>query len=406
MAKSVQIGIIICGLVHALFTQPTITLSGTVKNQADFAVGNLEVVLAGQNLRDTTDKDGAFEIIGQVTSISSSRAYHKPSIELLGTQLQFSMSDVKGPVSFYLYSLSGRNIATLRSVPKRGHQKYAINLEQLLKSASSMVLTGVIQQGDKKHPLRIVKSGSRQYSVKGISYHSDASSIGTRAVLPVLDSLKFFRTVRIREEEKVLLEYSFAVEKWKDSYKVILDLIPYEAVDFGVKEFRANRIWPDEVGTRLTEYPRAIKNFLRKTGPGPHDYEWWCSEYYSYALRVGNCPLYSASSNPNWMIDGNTYLRTWFRNNSKYIYKNSIGSFKPLPGDFCHIKDHAAMVWYVDDKDTIYTVEANGDLDGDGTFDNKLALVKRGHYKTFKDLLGYGKRTGETGSSHQSISKK
>ncbi len=33
------------------------------------------------------------------------------------------------------------------------------------------------------------------------------------------------------------------------------------------------------------------------------------------------------------------------------------------------------MVSYVDDNDDLYTVEANGDLDGDGTFDNQNILV-------------------------------
>jgi hypothetical protein len=219
-----------------------------------------------------------------------------------------------------------------------------------------------------------------------------------------LDTLRFVREVVIKEQVEVVQEYSFVIDKWVDKFEVTLDMIPYGAVDFGVKEFRANRIWPDEVGDTLTAYPNAIRNYLDKTGSGPHDYEWWCSEYYSYALRVGECPLYSSSSNPTWMIDGNTYLRTWFRNNSEYIYKNSIGNFKPLPGDFCHIDGHAAMVWYLTDDDSLYTVEANGDLNGDGTFDNQMALVNRGNYKNFRDLLGYGKRTGFVGSSHKSIS--
>ena len=394
-------------LTSSLFSQTPITISGTIINQADFAVMNMVVVLADQGLRDTTNVDGEFEIIGEVTSIINNHLLQKPQIIFRGTNLILNLPDGTKPVSLDIYTLKGALVASVlknRPLPKGEH---SIPLAQHLRNFSSSMLIGVVQRGYDFYRFRLIKTGTSQFAIKNLT---GGSAMNTQSPLAFtgsrgLDSLKFIRKVIIQGNETELMEYSFAIDKWVDEFEVTLDLIPYEAVDFGVQEFNANRIWPDEVGDTLTEYPNAIRDFLDKTGPGIHDYEWWCSEYYSYALRVGGCPLYSSSSNPDWMIDGNTILRSWYQNNSDYITQSNIGNFIPLPGDFCHIEGHAAMVWYITDDDSLYTVEANGDLNGDGTFDNQMALVNRGNYKNFPDLLGYGKRTGFVGSSHKSISK-
>lgn len=392
-------------LISSSFSQ-TINISGTIVNQADFAVKDMIVVLAGQGLGDTTNVDGEFEITGQVTSITNTCLIHKPQISFRGSNITLNVSDGTKPVSLDIYNLKGALVASVLKNKVLHQGEHSIPLAHRMHNFSSSILVGVLKLGNDSYRFRLIKTGNAQFAIKNftgsetVNNHSPFAFSGSLA----LDSLKFFRNVIIQEVGEQLMEYSFEIDKWEDEFEVILDIIPYEAIDFGVKEFRANRIWPDEVGDTLTEYPNAIRNYLDKTGPGPHDYEWWCSEYYSYALRVGGYP-FTTSNNPDWMIAGNTLIRSWFQSNSEYIAKNSIGTFRPLPGDFCHIQDHSAMVWYLDDNDTIYTVEANGDLDGDGTFDNQLALVKRGYYKNFTDLLGYGRRTGFVGSSHKSISK-
>lgn len=394
-------------LVSLLFAQTPINISGTIINQADFPVMNMFVVLAGQELKDTTNVDGEFEIIGEVTSITNTYLLRKPEMSFKGSNLILNLPDETKPISFNIYTLKGALVVSVLKNRVLNQGEHSIPLTHRLRNFSSSVLIGVVKLGSDSYRFRLIKTGNAQFAVKGFAGSNITSSQSTHAFAGSrgLDSLKFFRNVIIQGVEEELMEYSFAIDKWDDKFEVILDIIPYGAVDFGVQEFNANRIWPDEVGDTLTEYPNAIKNYLDKTGPGPHDYEWWCSEYYSYALRVGGCPFYSSSSDPTWMIDGNTGIRTWFRNNSEYIERNDIGNFMPLPGDFCHIEGHSAMVRYIDDNDTLYTVEANGDLDGDGTFDNQMALVKRGYYKNFNDLLGYGQRTGFVGSSHKSISK-
>lgn len=394
-------------LVSLLFAQTPINISGTINNQADFPVMNIVVVLAEQGLKDLTNEDGEFEIIGDVTSINNTYLLRKPKLSFRGSNFILNMPDGTKPVSLDIYTLKGVLVASVlknKILPKGEH---SIPLAHRLRNFSSSVLIGMVRRGNDSYCFRLIKTGNAQFAVKDFTGSNIMSSQSAHAFAASrgLDSLNFIRKVIVQGEEKELMEYSFAIDKWDDKFEVTLDLIPYEAVDFGVQEFNANRIWPDEVGDTLTEYPNAIKNYLEKTGSGPHDYEWWCSEYYSYALFVGGCPFYSSSSDPTWMIDGNTGIRTWFSDNSEYIEKSDIGNFKPLPGDFCHIENHAAMVRYIDDNDTLYTVEANGDLDGDGSFDNQLALVKRGYFKNFNDLLGYGRRTGFVGSSHKSISK-
>jgi len=379
-----------------LYAQNEIDLSGSIVNQADFPVENMIVTLVGQGLSDTSDSSGEFEILGDLTGITTEYQKPKPDLKLNGSNIILSVPTGGEQVSLEMFNVKGARVATPLRSRVLGEGRHTIPIFQTGNHLSSSVLIAVVKLGSDISKFRIIKAGSRGYMVRSLNGSSVGESADPFLRNPLaLDSLKFIRIDSV--------EFTIPVSKWVDEFEVYLDLIPYEAVLFGVEEFNANRIWPDEVGTTLTEYPFAIKNYLEYEGPGPHDYEWWCSEYYSYALRVGGCPL-KVSGNPSWMIAGNLDLRTWFKNNSEYISQSSIGSFKPVPGDFCHIKGHSAMVWYITEKDSLFTVEANGDLDGNGTFDNQMALVNRGNYKNFKDLLGYGRRTGVEGSSWKSIS--
>jgi hypothetical protein len=393
-------------IVSTVYAQIEINLSGTIVNQADFPVKSMAVVLVKEGFSDTSDSDGKFAII-ETTPISNSYPIYKPNLKFKGANFVLIIADGRIPVSLDIYNLKGAVVASVMKNKVLSKGEHIIPLFKKISSLSSSVLIATVKHGSDIYYFRLVKTGGSRFTIRDFTDNTLNSSQSYQMSYkpPELDSLRFIRKVIVQGQEQVIQEYSFPIDKWIDEFEVTLDLIPYDAVNFGVQEFNAGRIWPDEVGTELTEYPNAIKNYLDKTGPGPHDYEWWCSEYYSYALRVGECPLYSSSSNPDWMIDGNTILRSWFRNNSEYVERSSIGNFRPLPGDFCHIEGHAAMVWYIDDNDSLYTVEANGDLNGDGTFDNQMALVNRGPYKNFKDLLGYGKRTGFVGSSHKSISR-
>jgi len=393
-------------LSSTLIAQTPIDISGTIKNQTDFLVKNMIVVLAGQGLKDTTAADGVFKITGQVSAITNTSGVRKPELMFNGANLGIYIAGVAKPVSLDFYTLKGAHVASVLKNSVLPGGRLSIPLAQRLRTLSHSVMIGVISCGSDVFSFRLVKTGNAGFTIADISSKGAANGQSPIAYAGFrsLDSLKFIRTVIIQGATVTQQEYAFAIDKWTDKFEVKLDIIPYEAIDFGVKEFNAQRIWPDQVGDTLKEEPFAIRKYLDKTGTGPHDYEWWCSEYYSYSLRVGGYP-FKTTANPTWMIDGNTTIRSWFQTNSQYILKNSIGTFKPLPGDFCHIQDHAAMVWYITEKDTLYTVEANGDLNGDGTFDNQLALVKRGHYKTFASLLGYGRRTGFWGSSHKSISR-
>ncbi len=396
MKKIFYCTILILFLIFTLYAQNEINLSGSIVNQADFPVENMIVTLVGQGLSGTSDSSGDFEIIGDLTGITTEYQRPEPDLKLNGSNAVLSVPVGGEQVSLEIFNVKGTRVATPLRSKVLGEGRHTIPIFQTGKHLSSSVLIAVVKLGSDISKFRIIKAGTRGYMVRSLNGSSVGESADPIMRNPLaLDSLKFIRIDSV--------EFTIPVSKWVDEFEVYLDLIPYEAVLFGVEEFNANRIWPDEVGTTLTEYPHAIKNYLEKEGPGPHDYEWWCSEYYSYALRVGGCPL-NSSSNPSWMIDGNTGIRSWFLNNSKFIQKNDIGNFRPMPGDFCHIEGHSAMVWYITEKDSLFTVEANGDLDGDEKFDNQMALVNRGYYKNFKDLLGYGRRTGVEGSSWKSIS--
>ncbi len=378
--------------------QNQVTLSGTIINQADFPVKNMVVVLASQGFSDTSNADGEFEVTGEATSASYNMKKQKPALKFRGNNFLLSVPDGNNPVSMKVFNAKGVQVAAVmqnRVLSKGVHTLPVINNPSAI---SSSVLIAVIKHGADVYRFRIVKAGQNRFMIQETgAFNSNNAHHDQVAGIPSdLDTLQFIRNDSV--------EFVIPVTKWVDEFEVTLDLIPFEAVQFGVDEFNANRIYPDEVGTTLTEYPFAIKEYLRYEGPGPHDYEWWCSEYYSWVLRLAGCPITGTSFDPDWMIPGNTQIRDWFKSNSEFIYKNDIGDFKPLPGDFCHIEGHSAMVWYIDEDDSLYTVEANGDLDGDGTFDNMLALVNRGPYKNFKDLLGYGRRSGVVVSSYKSIS--
>ena len=100
-------------LFSLLFAQTPIDISGTVINQADFPVKNLVVLLAEQGLADTTDTNGVFEIIGEVTSITNTYLLHKPELNFRGSNVILNLSDGTKPVSLDIYTLKGALVVSV-----------------------------------------------------------------------------------------------------------------------------------------------------------------------------------------------------------------------------------------------------------------------------------------------------
>ncbi len=118
--------------------------------------------------------------------------------------------------------------------------------------------------------------------------------------------------------------------------------------------------YPDEVGTNVTAWPFALARYLKKNGPGPHDYRPWCSEFVCWAYAVAGSPLASRWQH-GWMMTDNQQLRAWFIKNRRFVSKNDSAwvSLIPQPGDFVRFDNarggHAAIVRFVSGPD-LYVV--------------------------------------------------
>jgi hypothetical protein len=267
---------------------------------------------------------------------------------------------------------------------------------QNLKNVSSSVLVAVVKRGSDMSKFRIVKMGGTSYIVRDFnSYGSATQSYSTSRLPLALDSLTFTRYLTIEGEDKVLREFSFPVTKWIDEFEVTLDLIPYEAIEWGMKEEgRSNETVGQELGTAPNgTYPYEFQTYYNGA---------WCSEFYSYCMRIGGCPLGDdggSSTRPNWLVMAWNRLITWFEDNAEYVKRSEITSsnYVPNPGDFIQLNEHTAMVRYIADDDDVVCL--------DGNWGDKVVLVRRGNYKSFSGLNGYGRRSGITGNSYTSISK-
>lgn len=390
--------------VSVLNAQIQINLSGTIINQASAAVKQMIVVLAGTGFSDTSDSQGKFVVIGQNTAIVSGYEKNKLDCVFTGRNFFLSVPDGMKRISIAVYDLKGTLLMQIMKNEEMTNGRHSIPIVNKINTLSSSVFIVVIRYGQTVSRYRIVKTGYQNYFMKefaqknsgyGNQHDSRVSPFSADAM--ALDSLRFIRRGKV--------EFSIPVTKWIDKFEVKLDLIPYEIVDVGLNEWNLKHIWPDQVGTTITEYPGKLTNYLNKTGTGPHDYEAWCSEFYSWCNRVGGYPFgndQGSTMDPNWMIDAHTNLRTWFESKKAYVTKELIADsgYVPAPGDFMHLSEyngHTAMVWYLS-KDTVYTIEGNY------VPLNQMKVWSRGPYKTVETLYGYGRRSGIYGSSYKSIS--
>ena len=187
-------------LISSSFSQ-TINISGVIENQAEFPVKNMIVVLAEQGLKDTTNADGEFEIIGEVTSITNTYLIHKPEISFKGSNIILNLSDGTKPVSLDIYSLKGALVASVLKNKALPRGEHSIPLSQKLRNFSSSVLIGVARLGNDSYRFRLIKTGNAQFAIKNLNgnnamnNHSSLAFNSSRA----LDSLKFFRNVIIQE---------------------------------------------------------------------------------------------------------------------------------------------------------------------------------------------------------------
>jgi hypothetical protein len=119
----------------------------------------------------------------------------------------------------------------------------------------------------------------------------------------------------------------------------------------------------DEVGTNVAAWPFALACYLKKKGPGPHDYEPWCSEFVCWAYAAAGWPL-APRAHDGWMLKDNKQLRAWFIRNRRFVTRNDPAwvSLIPQPGDFVRFDNaaggHSAIVRSVSGPD-LNIVEGN-----------------------------------------------
>ncbi len=382
-------------LVLNVLAQDQFKLSGTIKNQADFKVFGLICELVEAGHADTTDSSGAFNVIGDATAIVSTIKKAAPTPHFKGSQILIPVTSGIQPVSVEVYNVKGSKVATVfnKMLPEGEH---TIPFADRINSISQSVLIAVVKCGSNISKFRLIKAGSRGFIAQefggGASGNSQTVATASHS-LRVLDSLRFKRCLKIEGEQKELIEFAIPITSLEDEFEVILDLIPYEAIEWGkTQEGRG----PQEVGQELGT-----------PGSGTYPYEFdtyyngaWCSEFYCFCMRIGGCPLGDdggTQTNPNWMLWGWNTLITWFENNAEYVERNEIDAqnYVPNPGDFIQLNEHTAMVRYISSDDDVVCL--------DGNYGNKVVLVQRGNYKTFSGLNGYGRRSGITGNSFISV---
>ena len=138
----------------------------------------------------------------------------------------------------------------------------------------------------------------------------------------------------------------------------------------------------DEVGTNVVTWPFALARYLKKNGPGPHDYEAWCSEFVCWTYAAAGWPL-APRAQGGWMLRENEQLRGWFIRNRRFVSKNDRAwvSLIPQPGDFVRFDNarggHCAIVRSVSGPDLNVVHGSSGNqvrLDTVKDFRNSLII--------------------------------
>ena len=393
MKRAMFFGVFVCFLISALNAQ--IDLKGTIINQADWPVDSMEVALKGLGHTAMTDVEGKFQIA--VTGITTQNQKELSAPKFRGSHFIVPVTSGTKPVSIEIFNLKGAKVATvINKQLSAGEHTIPFNGRNLL---SSSVLVAVVKRGSDIAKFQIIKTGASGFMVRefagGVSDYSQ--TVAKASPLPVLDSLLFIRRLTVEGQAKVFYEFAIPVEKWVDEFEVTLDLIPYEAIEWGMTQ---EGLSYDSVGIELG-----------KPGSGTYPYEFytyyngaWCSEFYSYCMRIGGCPLgtddVGSNGYPKWMKLGWNILISWFEDNAEYVERNEIDAqnYVPNPGDFIQMNEHTTMVRYIASNDDVYCLGGNES--------NRVKLNNRGNYKTFSGLNGYGRRSGLIEDSYESISGK
>ena len=365
-------------------------LTGTIKNQADWEVVGMICELKESGHVDTTDSSGAFNVTGDATPIAFKIKKEVPVPMFKGSQFFIPVTSGAQPVSVEVYNVKGSKVATLfsRTLPEGEH---SVSLGNQMNSISQSVLIAVVRCGSDMSKFRMIKAGSRGFMVQdmGGGAYGNAQAVAALPAQDVLDSLRFIRRIEVEGKMEEFIEFTIPITELEQEFKVTLDLIPYEAVEYGkTQEGRSN----ETVGQELGKAPDGIYPYEFQTYYNGA----WCSEFYCYCMRIGGCPLGDdggTATRPNWLKLGWNVLIEWYEDNAEYIKKSEISSenYRPNPGDFIQLSEHTAMVRYIADNDDVYCL--------DGNWGDKVVLVNRGNYKTFSSLNGYGRRSGITGNS-------
>ncbi len=149
-------------------------------------------------------------------------------------------------------------------------------------------------------------------------------------------------------------------------------------VNNAIKEYNRG---PHETGKNISFYPYYIDLYL-------DPYEAWCSEFVSWIYKVSGYS-FTGGYYGGWMITNSQALKNWFKNNRKFIDRNSPewNTFVPQAGDYIRYNNdnggHSGLVRYVS-NDSLYTVEGN--------VSNKVKLLVKANFRNYASIDGFGLR--------------
>ncbi|MBN1306921.1 MAG: CHAP domain-containing protein [Chitinispirillaceae bacterium] len=373
-------------------------IQGTITNQADFPIKTLVVKLARAKHADTTDTSGAFLIEGDaITAVAAAvpdpQRFTVPAFK----ENRFIFNVLSGTEHFSidLFTMRGEHIAAVFNAAL-GQGEHSLSIGNNLSRFSSAMLIAVVKSEGSSYRYKLLKTGGSAFSCsqKPQEVYCAAGRRFAGAAAAPIDTLLILR--------KDSVEYTIPITGETGTFEIMLDLLPYEITE----EVAANEVGrgSDSVGIEWknqNRYPYDLWRYLM----GPEDA--WCSEFLCWAYRCAGYPLGSdagSTTQPKWMIKGNTTIRSWFQNASnkhEWVGRDSPSweSFVPVYGDFVRYDNaaggHTGIVRYASGT-SLYTIEGNVN-------NSVMQRTIRNYKNTSSSIDGFGRRSGVRADSYRKV---
>lgn len=143
---------------------------------------------------------------------------------------------------------------------------------------------------------------------------------------------------------------------------------------------------PDS-GSRIVEVARSQIGNTDQTRYAAGTGESWCSDFVSWVYMQAERPFSGGTGVGDWHLRNVKQIMNWFQAHSTFLLKGFTDwdKFTPAPGDYICFGNHdepishSGIVEYLDDDDTIYTIEGDD------------AVVDRRAYPHFRTNMNFRK---------------